>query len=334
MGTVRCRYPSSWVPLLACHGAHGWRASSACALGRAQQGGQGGHRAPCGGKSPQGCSGDPGGTQDWRSHVCPHPPCQGPEHPRAPGQEMGQGGGCRHHGNGVAQPQRWQPRCLPTPTVSQRCLFFPSPHATEPAAPSPVTLWDFNPAAPTGHSRMGARTQPGTRCVSGAGGRICPGCRSRQSRRRRERPGWQPAEPRCRAAVPGPGSTPAATKVTPGRCPAPPTCATCPEKGTWVPIPVTAQCCAAVPIPCCAPQQPWLHIPSPAVPYGVPYPAPPSPLAPHGTLTLLPHCTPWLLCPPIPVLTSSSGSSAPRPHLQPCRMSAAICLSLLISINF
>lgn len=143
MGTVRCRYPSSWVPLLACHGAHGWRASSACALGRAQQGEQGGHRAPCGGKSPQGCSGDPGGTQDWRSHVCPHHPCQGPEHPRDPRQEMGQGGGCRHHGNGVAQPQRWQPRCLPTPTVSQRCLFFPGPHATEPAAPSPVTLGEF-----------------------------------------------------------------------------------------------------------------------------------------------------------------------------------------------
>lgn len=309
MGTVRCRYPSLRVPLLACHGAQGWRASSARTLGRAQQGGQGGHRAPHGGPAPQGCSGDAGGTQGWMSPVCPCPPCQGPEHPRvSPGQAMGQGGGRRHHGgSGVAQPQRRQPRCLPTPTVSRRCLFFRGPRATEPAAPSPVTLGDFNPAAPTGHSSMGACTQSGTGCVSGAGGRMCPRCWSSQSRWRRERPGWQPAEPRCGAAVPGHGSTPAAGKVTLGWRSAPPTRATHTERGTRVPMPVPAQGYAAVPIPL----QRWPHIPRPAVPYGSltlhphPHRTPqhPDPPAPHGSPgppNPCPHQPPWLQRPPPP----------------------------------
>lgn len=74
MGTVCCRYPSPWVPLLASHGDSGWRTSSAYALSRAWQGGQGGHGAPRGGSSPQGCSGDAGSTQGWRSPVCPRAP--------------------------------------------------------------------------------------------------------------------------------------------------------------------------------------------------------------------------------------------------------------------
>lgn len=36
MGTMCCRYPSSWVPLLTHHDDSGWRASSASALTRAQ----------------------------------------------------------------------------------------------------------------------------------------------------------------------------------------------------------------------------------------------------------------------------------------------------------
>lgn len=181
MGTLRCRYPSPWVPLLACHAASGWRTSSACMPSTAWQGGQGEHRALCGGLLPQGCSKDAGSAQGWRSPACPYPPCQGPVHPQGPRWAMGQGGGCRHRGNGVAEPQRQQPCRLPTPTVSQRCLFFPGPRATEPAAPSPVTLGDFNPAAPTGYSRMGVCTHLAPGACRGAGGRIHPHCRTHRA---------------------------------------------------------------------------------------------------------------------------------------------------------
>lgn len=128
------------------------------------------------GAPPRGCSRDAASTQEGRSPACQCLPCQGQEHLCGPRRVMRQGGGCQHHGNGMAQPQCQQPRYLPTPTVSQGCLFFPGPHAL-PRSPQllPRLLsGDFNPAASTVCNGMDACAHPGTRCVPGAGGRICP----------------------------------------------------------------------------------------------------------------------------------------------------------------
>lgn len=327
MGTVRCRYPSSWVPLLVCHSDSRWRTSSACALASAQRGGCGVHR----GGSPRGCSGVAASTQEGRSPACQRPPCQGQEHLCGPGKVMGQGGGCQHHANGVVQPRRLQPCYLPTPRVSQGCLLFPGPQAL-PRSPQllPQLLGGIltlqHPLLATGW--MPAPILAPGACRGQEVGSVLAD-RSHRSWWRRERLGWQPAEPRRGPAVPGPGHMPATSKVTLHGHPAPPTCATHLERGTWVPIP--ALCCC--PHPHRAPQRPWPHIPCPCCAMWVPYPAPPTPLDPTAPLLISSaHCTPSL--PPTRVLAGPSVSSAPRPHLQSCRMSAAICLSLLISINF
>lgn len=278
MGTVCCRYPSAWVPLLTWRGGgdSGSRASSACVLTRAKQSGQRGHRAPRGGPSLCGCSGDAGGTQRWRSPTCPHPPHKRPEHPCGPGTGNGAGRWAQAPWEQCGRAPA-PAAVLPAHSHGEPALpVLPRPTrpAMEPAARSPVTLRDFNPAAPTGCNRMGAGTHPGTRCVPWAEGRICPRCWSRQSWWRRERLGWQPAESRRGPAVPGPGCMPAAGKVTLHGHPAPPTHTTHPERGTQVPIPAPAQHRAAVPIP--------------PVPHSNPGPPSPIPALPCESLTLHP----------------------------------------------
>lgn len=87
MGTVRCRYPSLWVPLPACHGDSRWKANSGpCRVGME---GVGYLRV----SYPPRNAGD---TQGWRSPVCPGAPFWVPEHPFGHNVGDGQGGGHRH----------------------------------------------------------------------------------------------------------------------------------------------------------------------------------------------------------------------------------------------
>lgn len=76
MGTVRCRYPSPWAPLLARHGDSEWRVGAACAISRARQGGHGQLQS----RNAWGCWQQPGAEV-----LCASTPLlQGPEFSRGP----------------------------------------------------------------------------------------------------------------------------------------------------------------------------------------------------------------------------------------------------------
>lgn len=266
MGTVCCRYPSAWVPLLTWRGGgdSASRASSACVLTRAKQSGQRGNRAPRGGPSLCGCSGDAGGTQRWRSPTCPHPPCKCPEHPCGPGT-----------GNGAgrwAQAPREQCGTAPAPAAALPAhshgepalpvLPRPTHPAMEPAARSPVPLRDFNPAAPTGCNRMGAGT--GQVQVHAAGRRqdlssllepselVAQGEAGLAACRVEARAGsaWPWLHASCRQGDPA-----RAPSTTNPRHP--------PREGDTGPHPCTSPAPCCCPRSPCAPQQPWSHIPHP-----------------------------------------------------------------------
>lgn len=196
-------------------------------------------------------------------------PCKVQSPPVAPGGVTGQAGGLRHCRNSVAQPQRRQPRCLPTPTVSQRCLFFPGPRTLHGASSSfPSYLGDLNPAALTG-------------CKNGC-------LHQRRARGRRQDLSLLPelmAQGEAGLAVPGHGWMPAAVKVTQHGHSAPLTRTPCTERGTQDPIPAAVQ-----------------SIPIPAVPHSNPIPISPTPLVPRGSLDLhLPSSLdPKALLPPQP----------------------------------
>lgn len=89
MGTVRCRYPSPGVPLLAFHRDSEWSIGAACALSRAWQGGHG--------ELQSRMHEDAGGTQGQRSPVYPHLSCKVQSPPAAPGWVTG-----RQVGSGTA----------------------------------------------------------------------------------------------------------------------------------------------------------------------------------------------------------------------------------------
>lgn len=275
MGTVRCRYPSAGVPLLAFHRDSEWSVGAACALSRAWQGGHG--------ELQSRMHEDAGGIQGQRSPVYPHLSCKVQSPPAAPGWVMGQAGGLRHCGNSVAQPQRRQPHCLPTPTVSQRCLFFPSPRTLHGASSSfPSYLGDFNPAAPTG-------------CKKGCLHQRCARDR-RQSLSLLPEPPELVAQGEAGLAVPGHGCTPAAGKVTLQGHPSPLTHTPCMERGTQDPIPAAAQ-----------------SIPITAAPHSNPSPISPIPLVPRGSLDLHlpPPLDPTALLPPTPLSLQAPLSAVP-----------------------
>lgn len=306
MGTVRCRYPSSWVPLLVCHSDSRWRTSSACALASAQWGGCEVHR----GGSPRGCSGDAASTQEGRSPACQRPPCQGQEHLCGPGKVMGQRGGCRHHANGVVQPRSLQPCYLPPPMVSQGCLLFPGPQALP---RSPQLLPQLLGGVLTlQHPLLATGWMPAPILAPGAcrgqevGSVLADG--SHQSWWRRERLGWQPAEPRRGPAVPGPGHMPATSKVTLHGHPAPLTCATHLERGTWVPIPTVPH------------SDPGATFPVPAVPCGSLILHPPLHWTPQRLYSYLLPTAPPASPPPVSLLAPLS----PVPPAPTC--SPAACL--------
>lgn len=251
MGTVRCRYPSAGVPLLAFHRDSEWSVGAACALSRAWQGGHG--------ELQSRMHEDAGGTQGQRSPVYPHLSCKVQSPPRGPCLGDGQAGGLRHCGNSVAQPQRRQPHCLPTPTVSQRCLFFPGPRTLHGASSSfPSYLGDFNPAAPTG-------------CKKGCLHQRCAGGR-RQNLSLLPEPPELVAQGEAGLAVPGHGCTPAAGKVTLQGHPAPLTHTPCMERGHRTPS-----------------LQQLSPSPSLLCPTATPAPYPPSLLCHVGPLTCTSH---------------------------------------------
>lgn len=271
MGTLRCRYPSPWVPLLACHAASGWRTSLACTPGTAWQGGQGGHRALCGDPLSQGCS------ECW---WCPglEVPCmstsprQGLVHPW--GLQAGDGAG------GWVQAPRESCGKAPAPAA-----VLPAHPHDEPALPVlprprhhgasssfPSYFRRLNPAVPTGHSRRGACTHLALGACQGAGSVLAAGamepvaqgaaelaaCRA-EAPTGSARP-WLPAS--CRQGDPGQESGTTNLRCTRDSGPHP--CAS------------TAPCCC--PHSHCAPQLPWPHIPIPVGP--LPCVPPPDPTAP------------------------------------------------------
>lgn len=212
-------------------------------------------------------------------------------------------------GVGTGPPWPWrgtapapQPRCLPTPTVSQRRCSSPA-HAA--SSSFPACFWGIltlqhpcrqrqQDGYPGGHV-LGLSLLPARwRRVRRAGG-------SPSARPRLRASCWQGdpgiTKPRC---VPREGDV--------GTCPLPHTVLLSPSL-----------LCPTAPL---AP-----------LPVG-PIPSVPSPVGPHCTLTphLLPHCPPQLPSSSLP--PQLQHRPRPPPPTQPCCLSAAICLSLLISINF
>lgn len=244
--------------------------------------------------------GDAGSSQGQRSCVHPHLSCKVQSSPVAPDWVTGQAGGLRHCGNSVAQPQRRQQHCLPTPTVSQRCLFFPGPRTLHGASSSfPSYLGDFNPAALTG-------------CKNGCLHQTC-------AKGQRQDLSSLPelvAQGEAGLVVSGHGCMPSSWQGDPAWAPS----TTDPHPHAWKGghrTPSLQQCNPSPSLQC--PTSPYL-----------PH------LVPCGSLDLhlLSPLDPTAFLPPHPVLAGPSVCRASHPHLQPCRMSAAICLSLLISINF
>lgn len=187
---------------------------------------------------------------------------------------MGQGGGCRHHGNRVAKAQHQQPRCLPTPTVSQCCLFFPGPGTMEPAAPSPVTLGDLTlqcppvtagwVPAPILHWEHARGQGAGSVLTAGAMEPVAQGAAGLAACRAEAPTGsarpWLTAS--CRQGDPGQES--GTTDLS------------CTRDSGPHPYASTAPCCC--PHSHCAPQLPWPYIPIPVGP--LPCAPPPDPTAP------------------------------------------------------
>lgn len=181
----------------------------------------------------------------------------------------------------MAQPRHRQQYCLPTPTVSQRCLFFPGPRTLHGASSSfPSYLGDFKPAALTG-------------CKNG--------ClqQTRAGGRRQELPLLPELVAQGEAGL----AVPAASKVTLHGHPAPLTHSPCMEKGTQDPIPAAAQ---SMPIPAVPHSNPSPTSPIPPEPRGFPDLHLPSPLEPTA-----------LLAPPSLSLQAPLAAEPPTPSSSP-----------------